>query len=646
MAVIGRLLAGLIFAGALLIAPLALRAEERINEYHVDIELAQDGVLVVTERILITAENDKIVHGINREIPLAFIAADGHRARSFLTVLDVERDDEPENYEIIETNRGAVLRIGSRDVELTPDEYLYEIRYRVNRVVSYLNEHDRLIWNVNGNEGHFSIEALSVRVALPEGAAPLAVEVYTGRYGEDGKDAIVQKFGNVITFQTTRPFAPGENITIELLLPKGVIQPPDGATLEQWKHYDYESSISAATTVTGSALLAFFLWLLFGRDPRPGVIVPRWEPPGGISPGRVNYIASRNFGSGYWTAFSATVIDLAVKGKVVLEDLSDGLTVRKLFDKEDSHLSTEQATVMRMLPPASASFRFDSGNANRTRELGEAFCNTVVTDIGHKLYSPRNWIWISFGLLMLLALAVQEISFTVGVEYVDGWLPVHWIVALSAWFFAAKAVRTWRKLLFLSQPASAKERFSILLNLFTAAAILWIAVTIIYADEPVPQDNFLLAFSLAMIATLLWAFIGRLTREGREVMDGIDGLRLYLELAEKDRMALAGAPSMSPSHYETLLPYAVALGVEKAWSNRFEVVLAEARTTDTQGQYHPAWYAGTGARSCVRIAEIGDFSSSIASRIQNSLPSESDSYDSGASGSSGSGRGGGGVSGW
>src|SRR5690606_39835745 len=90
--------------------------------------------------------------------------------------------------EIIETNRGAVLRIGSRDVELTPDEYLYEIRYRVNRVVSYLNEHDRLIWNVNGNEGHFSIEALSVRVALPEGAAPLAVEVYTGRYGEDGKD--------------------------------------------------------------------------------------------------------------------------------------------------------------------------------------------------------------------------------------------------------------------------------------------------------------------------------------------------------------------------------------------------------------------------------------------------------------------------
>src|SRR5690606_41588438 len=104
--------------------------------------------------------------------------------------------------------------------------------------------------------------------------------------------------------------------------------------------------------------------------------------------------------------------------------------------------------------------------------------------------------------------------------------------------------------------------------------------------------------------------------------------------------------TMPPSHYDTLPPYAVALGVDKAWSNRLEVVRADARTADAQGQYHPAWYAATGARSCVRIAEIGDFSSSTASRIQNSLPSESDSYDSGASGSSGSGRGGGGVSGW
>ncbi len=646
MAMIGRLLAGLICAGALLISPLPLRAEERINDYQVDIEVTEDGLLEITERILVTSESGEIVHGINREIPLAFIAADGHRARSFLTVLDVERDGEEENYEIIETNRGAVIRIGRGDVELAPDDYLYTIQYRVNRVVSHSGEHDRLIWNVNGNEGQFPIDALSVRVALPEGEAPLAVKVYTGHFGERGKDAVVTEFGNVVTFEASRPYAVGENMTIELLLPKGMIQPPDEATLKQWRYDDYASTISAAVTVIGSALLAFLLWFLFGRDPRPGVIVPRWDPPGGMPPGRVNYSVSRNFDTGFWTAFSATVIQLAVKGKVVLENLSDGISVRKISDEEDSRLPTEQAVIMRMLPPAGASFCFNSGSADRTRALGDAFYNAVATEIGHQLYKPRKWVWINFSLLMFLALLVQEITFTAGVDYVDGWLPGHWFAAFAAWFFAAKAVRKWRKHLFLSPSASAKERFSVLLNLLIAAAILWVFARIVYADAPVPRDNFLLTFLLAMIATLLWAFIGRLSRKGREVMDGIDGLMLYLVLAEKDRMALADAPTMSPAHYETLLPYAVALGVEKAWSNHFETALAAARRTGTQGEYHPPWYTESSAGTLARVAEIGEFSSSIATRIENSLPSESDSHGSDASGSSGSGRGGGGVSGW
>jgi len=450
----------------------------------------------------------------------------------------------------------------------------------------------------------------------------------------------------VVTVNATRPYAAGENMTIELLLPRGVIQPPDDATLRQWKYYDYESTISAAVTVVWSGLLAFFLWFLFGRDPRPGVIVPRWEPPGGMSPGRVNYSVSRNFEAGFWSAFSATVIDLAVKGKVVLEDLSDGITVRKISDEEDALLPTEQAVIMRMLPPSGESFRFNGANATKTRELGDAFYNAVATEIGHKFYRPRKWIWINFSLLMFLALVIHEINFTVGVDYLDGWLPSHWIGAIAAWFFANKAVRKWRNLRLLSRQAGAKERFSILLNLFIAAAILLGFARIVYADAPVPRDSFLAAFTLAMIATLLWAFIGRMSREGREAMDGIDGLRLYLELAETGRMALADAPKISPTHYETLLPYAVALGVEKVWSNHFEAALAAAHTTDTQEDYHPPWYADPNAGTLARVAEIGEFPSSIASRIQNSLPSEGDSYASSSSGSSGSGRGGGGVSGW
>lgn len=643
MAMIGRLLAGWLCACALLISP--LRAEERINDYHVDIEVGDNGVLEITERLLITAENDKIIHGINREIPLAFLAADGHRARSFLKVLDVERDGDAEPYQIIETNRGVVIRIGSGDVQLLPDDYLYEIRYQVNRVVSYFDEHDRIIWNVNGNEGSFPIDSLSARVTLPNGASPLAAHVYTGRYGDTGADATVNEYGDEITFEATRAYAAGENMTIELLLPKGVIQPPDEATLSEWNYSDYESTISAAVTIFLSALLAFALWFLFGRDPRAGVIVPRWDAPAGLSPGQVNYSASRNFESGFWTAFSASMIDLAVKGKLVLQDLSDGITVRKHSDEDDATLPQEQAVIMRMLPAAGEPFRFSTENAARTLKLGEAFCEAVVRDIGHEYYKPRTWVWIGFSLLMLFALLIHEISYTAGVEYLDGWMPDHMMAALVAWLFATLAMRKWRNLRFMSRRANGKERFSILLNLVIAAIVFLVFVGIIYADAPVPRDGFLLTFIVAMICTFLWACIGRLSRKGREVMDGIEGLRLYLELAERDRMALAGAPTMTPAHYETLLPYAVALGAERAWSDHFETALEKAKASGAK-EYHPPWYSEPNAGSIARVAEISEFSSRIATRIEHSLPSETDSHGSGGTGSSGSGRGGGGVSGW
>lgn len=642
---IARLLAGLACAGVVLLTPVPVAAEEVINDYQVEIEVVEDGSLDITEQILLTSEGNQVVHGINREIPLSFNTADGRRARSVLTVLDIERDGEPEHYEVFENSRGAVIRIGSSHVELEPDDYLYNIRYQVNRVISHAGEHDRLIWNVNGNEGGFPINALSVRVTLPEGASPLAAYVHTGHFGEHGEDAVVEELDNVLTFEATRPYSRGENMTIEILLPKGVIQPPDAETLAQWEQDDYGSAISAVVTVGWSALLAFFLWVFFGRDPRPGVVVPRWDAPAGLSPGRINYSVSRNFSTGIWTAFSASVIDLAVKGKVVLEDLSDGITIRKVSD-DDSDLPAEQAAVMRMLPPVGESFHINDENAARTQKLGDVFGDAVVTDIGRSFYTPRTWVWVSFCLLTFLTLFVHEMSFTVGVEYLDGWLPDHWLAALVAWIFASNAVRKWRKLVFLSRRPSGKELFSILLNVFISAAILLLFARLLYAEAPVPRDGLFLTYTLAVIATLLWAFIGRLSRKGRQVMDGIDGLRLYLELAEKDRMALAGAPAMSPAHYETLLPYAVALGVEKAWSNHFEAALATAQSADAAGSYHPPWYAGSGGRGLTRTAGVGEFSSRMASRIEGSLPTESDAGGTESVSSSGSGRGGGGVTGW
>ncbi len=75
---------------------------------------------------------------------------------------------------------------------------------------------------------------------------------------------------------------------------------------------------------------------------------------------------------------------------------------------------------------------------------------------------------------------------------------------------------------------------------------------------------------IVLVNVLFFFLMGAPTPLGTRMMDGIDGLRQYMTLAEKDRMNMQGAPEMSPRHFETLLPYAVALGVEKPWTQTFD----------------------------------------------------------------------------
>lgn len=149
---------------------------------------------------------------------------------------------------------------------------------------------------------------------------------------------------------------------------------------------------------------------------------------------------------------------------------------------------------------------------------------------------------------------------------------------------------------------------------------------------------------IVLTNAIFFFLMGAPTPLGRKLMDGIEGLRLYLTVAEKDRMNMAGAPQMSPKHFETLLPYAVALGVEKPWSRAFETWLAAA-TAGAAAAYTAAWYHGDGFGTFGD--RIGGFSSGMASTIQSTLPAPTSSSSSGFSGgSSGGGGGGGGGGGW
>ena len=127
------------------------------------------------------------------------------------------------------------------------------------------------------------------------------------------------------------------------------------------------------------------------------------------------------------------------------------------------------------------------------------------------------------------------------------------------------------------------------------------------------------------------------TRLGRQVMDRIEGFRLYLSVAEKDRMNFHNPPERTPELFERFLPYALALGVEQAWSEQFDRVLAAAGQDPGRANsgYRPGWYSGNRFHG----GRISDFASSLSGSFSGAIASSSTAPGS----SSGSGGGG---SGW
>ena len=149
---------------------------------------------------------------------------------------------------------------------------------------------------------------------------------------------------------------------------------------------------------------------------------------------------------------------------------------------------------------------------------------------------------------------------------------------------------------------------------------------------------------IIVINYLFYHWLKAPTRAGRKVLDKIEGFKMFLSATEKDRLNLMNPPERTPELFEKYLPYALALDIEQAWTEKFADILSQAG--EAGRAYSPAWYSGS------KWSAFGasDFTSSLASSFSDAISSSStapgSSSGSGGGGSSGGGGGGGGGGGW
>jgi hypothetical protein len=155
-----------------------------------------------------------------------------------------------------------------------------------------------------------------------------------------------------------------------------------------------------------------------------------------------------------------------------------------------------------------------------------------------------------------------------------------------------------------------------------------------------------LAGVLLLALFIFFKLMPAYTREGRKVQDHIEGLRQYLGVAERDDLARMKAPEKTPTEFARMLPYALALDVEKTWADRFAAVLGTAAVAAAVSSYYAGDTSSWGSDSIDGLTDSFGSLDSTVSAASTAPGSESGSSDGGGGGSSGGGGGGGGGGGW
>jgi hypothetical protein len=336
---------------------------------------------------------------------------------------------------------------------------------------------------------------------------------------------------------------------------------------------DMASYLPALIGLTVFFLYYLIVWARVGRDPERKAVVPLYRPPADCSPA----VARRLFTMGYdRTVFTSALLNLASKGMIRILHQGGGYAVEKTGAGRSGISADEQVLYDALFGDdreqtgLSEKRVLDAVTIDRAYRKHRRQLRLSVS----KRFFLRNARYVVPGVIISLVVAA------VNAEIVDvEGSYVRELTALGLWTILAGFICRFlsrKNVLELKKPSKL-----IYLMLLFPAVLYSVAVTISHAFEvfDIRQLMFLIPLFIMLTAHVVFLFLLRApTPLGRKVLDEIEGFRTYLAAAEGDRLDRMTPPEKTPVLYRAYLPYALALGVENKWSEKFSGEIEETYT--------------------------------------------------------------------
>ena len=455
-------------------------------------------------------------HGIHRTIPVEYPGPHGTNFKLLIKVNGIVDGNGNKLKYESHTSRGF-LDLKIYIPGAVDTRRTIEIDYSVRNSIRYFDGYDEFYWNVTGNDWPVPIDQASAFVRFPDNATgSLRAQAFTGAYGSTQQEATSEVRDSVASFETTAPLPMRGGLTIDVYIPKGILSEPGPLTRFGWFLLGNPSVFLPFWTLAVMSVL----WWYKGRDPDPGVsVAPMYEPPTGISPAEAGTLIDDTI---HPRDITSTLVDLAVRGFIKIEEVNDaGL----IFHHKDYllHLLIEKRDWTGLSP-----------HERVTLENIYAGGGTVT-----RLSSLKNHFYTALPVIRtdIMSALRQKGMYLLDPESANGY-------SMGA-------------LVLMLGPFAALQFFGVA-NFFSSAGVVFVA---------------------ALISALIWWLFARQmtakTIKGARTRVAILGFQEFINRVDADRLK-----RMPPDTFEKYLPYAMALGIEHIWAQKFAGLIKDP----------PRWY--------------------------------------------------------
>ena len=632
--------------------------------------------MLVRERITVQAAGIKIKRGIFRVFPVNYTTADGGVHYTGFEFMAAKMNGSPVPAEADRDGADMFIRIGDPNGRVSRGVHTYEILFQVTDHLRFLADRDALYWNVTGNNWDFPIDKVTCHIVLPGGdsseSAIMVANAYTGKAGAVGTD---WQLLAPATFATTRPLNRQEGLTVALDWKPGLVERNTSLRNQVSEFFSAHQWLRVAILPFCALLIFGTIWFRYGRDPKLGTIVPSFAPPQGMMPGMMAMLRSMK---AVPLCFTSNLLQLAVQGAVKLQSPKNGVMVithtggddAVLWDDTSAHNDKDVKTTKKFsdvnvlrgmltyLFPSSAPEDNQVDSRVNLKNIHDSYehCARSYNTFANQLFA-RNYGYFGLAAGIMILLICLLLLFVIPSPAING---IEDLVAIGLILFfcigALGVLLFWLRNMFVRRRYNVVIRYLlIILMLFFVGGFAIGGIGALLAMDMELTVALLLVFPIALFFLRIMPLP---SKECIRLLTMIEGLAMYIEAAEKERLAILNAPEDTVERFELILPYALALGCAEAWERRFAPLLDKLN-------YTPSWtdaaataaYAGsmvwqdvirtyTKAMPDAYAQAVSSYKADIA-RTTSSWSGGGGSSSSGSSGgSSGGGSGGGGGGGW